>query len=90
MPGKKIPIGSDLSDPHYPLTVWTDPGGAVTDTPFVLLEAFGADLETAGAVPAVRLLQAAAAAHVFSESSLPVAGTPCIRHCCREAWSQRA
>ena len=49
----------------HPLAVRADPGGAVAHAPLVLLEAFRADLEAAGAVPAEGLLLFAAMAAKF-------------------------
>ena len=49
----------------HPLAVRADPGGAVAHAPLVLLEAFRADLEAAGAVPAEGLVLVAAVAAKF-------------------------
>ena len=46
----------------HPFAVRADPGGAVAHAPFVLLKAFRADLEAAGAVPAEGLFLFAAVA----------------------------
>ena len=46
----------------HPFAVRADPGGAVAHAPLVLLEAFRADLEAAGAVPAEGLFLFAAVA----------------------------
>ena len=46
----------------HPLAVRADPGGAVAHAPLVFLEAFRADLEAAGAVPAEGFLLFAAVA----------------------------
>ena len=56
----------------HPFAVGTDPGGAVADAPFVLLEAVRADLKAAAAVPAEGfLLFAAVAAELLLPPSTP-------------------
>ena len=55
----------------HPFAVRADPGGAVAHAPLVLLEAFRADLEAAGAVPTEGLFLFAAVAAKF----LPAAAT---------------
>ena len=55
----------------HPLAVRADPSGAVAHAPLVLLEAFRADLEAAGAVPTEGFLLFAAVAAKF----LPAAAT---------------
>ncbi len=57
------------SDAHHAFAVGTDPGGPVTDSPFVLLETLRADLEAAGTIPAERFALLAAAAAILTKPS---------------------
>ncbi len=48
----------------HPFTVRTDPGGAVTDPPFVFLKTFRTDFKAADAAPAKGLFSLAAMAGI--------------------------
>lgn len=56
------------------LTVRTDPGRAVRNTPFVFLKTFLADLEATRATPAKLLFLVAAMTAVFAELSTTISG----------------
>jgi hypothetical protein len=66
----------------HPFTVRTDPGRAVTDTPFILLEAVLADLKATGATPTKFLFFFAAMAAVFTKAATAITLllSRCISH----------
>ena len=64
----------------HPLAVWADPGGAVAHAPLVLLEAFRADLEAAGAVPAEGFFLFAAVAAELLPTAAAARGVLFVGH----------
>ena len=70
----------------HPFAVRAEPGGAVAHAPLVLLEAFRADLEAAGAVPAEGFLLFAAVAAKFLPAAAAAFALVLVGHGLSPPW----